>query len=75
MVLVARGALDHWIITQAAGLAMSRIDPIVSSNSVSGHVHNIMGASNFNSECECGVGPSTCPCIVLFDKGRSDLKV
>jgi hypothetical protein len=52
MVLVARGALDHWIITQAAGLAMSRIDPIVSSNSVSGHVHNIMGASNFNSGYE-----------------------
>ncbi|WRT69280.1 uncharacterized protein IL334_006264 [Kwoniella shivajii] len=45
---LALGAADHWIITQAQTIAIARMDPIVNPNAVSGHVHRVVGASNFN---------------------------
>ncbi|KAL7421085.1 hypothetical protein Q5752_003969 [Cryptotrichosporon argae] len=39
---------DHWILNWATPIAVGRIDPIISPGSVSAHVHNIVGASNFN---------------------------
>jgi len=43
-------AADHFILTRLASLAFARIDPIVSPGTLSGHVHNIMGASCFNGQ-------------------------
>ncbi|KAL7420897.1 TOM (translocase of outer membrane) complex component [Cryptotrichosporon argae] len=40
---------DHWILNWATPIAVGRIDPIISPGSVSAHVHNIVGASNFNT--------------------------
>jgi len=48
--LVKADAADHFILTQIATLAIQRMDPIVSPNGVSGHVHQIFGGSNFNRE-------------------------
>ncbi|TYJ59040.1 hypothetical protein B9479_000029 [Cryptococcus floricola] len=45
---VALGAADHWILTHAQTIALARMDPIVNPSAVSSHVHNIVGASNFN---------------------------
>ncbi|WWC98185.1 hypothetical protein V866_005076 [Kwoniella sp. B9012] len=45
---LALGAADHWIVTQLQTLTISRMDPIVNPNDVSGHVHRVVGASNFN---------------------------
>ncbi|WVQ74401.1 hypothetical protein IAR50_004002 [Cryptococcus sp. DSM 104548] len=45
---VALGAADHWILTHAQTIAIARMDPIVNPSAVSSHVHNIVGASNFN---------------------------
>ena len=44
----ALAAADHFILTRLSSLAFARVDPIVNAGEVSGHVHNIMGASCFN---------------------------
>ncbi|ODN76938.1 hypothetical protein, variant [Cryptococcus amylolentus CBS 6039] len=45
---VALGAADHWILTHAQTIALARMDPIVNPSAISTHVHNIVGASNFD---------------------------
>jgi hypothetical protein len=38
---------DHWILTELSTLMIGRMDPIVNPDDVSGHVHGVVGASNF----------------------------
>ncbi|OWZ53271.1 WSC domain-containing protein [Cryptococcus neoformans 125.91] len=45
---VSLGAPDHWILTHAQTLLLGRVDPIVNPGAISSHVHNVVGASNFN---------------------------
>ncbi|WVQ93020.1 hypothetical protein IAU59_000083 [Kwoniella sp. CBS 9459] len=45
----AGGKADHFIITNAQTLTISRLDPIVNNGEVSKHVHRVVGASNFNA--------------------------
>jgi hypothetical protein len=51
MSLSVSGAADHWILSSLSSLAFARMDPMISPGTVSGHVHNIMGASTFSSKC------------------------
>ncbi|KIY33783.1 WSC domain-containing protein [Cryptococcus gattii E566] len=45
---ISLGAPDHWILTHAQTLLLGRVDPIVNPGAISSHVHNVVGASNFN---------------------------
>lgn len=45
---ISLGSPDHWILTHAQTLLLGRVDPIVNPGAISSHVHNVVGASNFN---------------------------
>lgn len=42
---------DHTILTNVNIITMGRIDPIINPGEVGGHVHTVLGASNFRCEC------------------------
>lgn len=45
---LADAANDHFILTQLSSLVIGRMDPIISPNAISGHVHNVQGGSAFS---------------------------
>ena len=44
-------AAQGWILPQMPQLGVFRMDPIVNPGAVSSHVHNVVGASRFDSKC------------------------
>lgn len=46
----------QFIVDIPGALTISRMDPIATPGEISGHVHRIVGASNFNGECLLGIG-------------------
>lgn len=44
-------AAQGWVLPQMPQLGVFRMDPIVNPGAVSSHVHNVVGASRFDSKC------------------------
>ncbi|WVF65345.1 hypothetical protein IAT40_000071 [Kwoniella sp. CBS 6097] len=69
----AGGKSDHFIITNAQTLTISRLDPIVDNGELSAHVHRVVGASNFNAAMNSFATQTSASCttnIVGADKSN-----
>ncbi|OCF32426.1 hypothetical protein I316_05852 [Kwoniella heveanensis BCC8398] len=69
----AGGKADHFIITNAQTLTISRLDPIVNDGDLSAHAHRVVGASNFNAAMNSFATQTSASCttnIVGADKSN-----